>query len=59
MLVAYDPERMRRTILLVNVNEFAHRPAFCRFDRSCEMNSPQFGALEREVPRVKNGRYLI
>ena len=24
-----------------------------------QINSPEFGALEREMPRVKNGRYII
>ena len=24
-----------------------------------QINSPQFGALEREMPRVKNGRYVV
>jgi len=24
-----------------------------------QINSPQFGALEREMPRVKKGRYVI
>jgi hypothetical protein len=25
----------------------------------CEINSPQFGALGREMARVKNGRYMM